>query len=74
MGNDYDYIKPNHYTLWKDNNDVMEVIKATLTEEEFKGFLKGNILKYQLRLGKKPNEPVERDLSKIKEYQNFLKG
>ena len=69
---DYDFIKPQHYKLWKDNNDVNDVIKATLSKEELIGFYKGNILKYQLRLGKKPNEPIERDIEKIKWYQEQL--
>lgn len=68
----YDFIKPQHYKLWKDNNDVNFVIKQTLTKEEYRGFLKGNILKYQLRLGKKPSEPIERDQEKIKWYQEQL--
>ena len=37
-----------HYELWDDFH-VSDVIKATLTAEEYKGFLKGNILKYKLR-------------------------
>ena len=69
----YDFIKPQHYKLWKDNNDVNDVIRASLTKEEYQGFIKGNILKYQLRLGKKPNEPIERDQEKIKWYQEQLK-
>ena len=68
----YDYIKPSHYKLWNDNNDGLVVLKAVLTPEQYKGFLIGNILKYQLRLGKKPNEPVEKDMAKIKFLQEEL--
>jgi hypothetical protein len=68
----YDYIKPNHYKLWEDMEDTFEPHKKLLTKEEYIGFLRGNILKYQLRLGKKPNEPVERDLKKIEVYQEEL--
>jgi len=68
----YDYIKPQHYKLFNDNNDAIEILKAFLTTEQLKGFLIGNILKYQLRLGKKPNEPIERDQNKIKWLQNEL--
>ncbi len=73
VGDSYDYIKPQHYTLWNDNNDVNQIIMDALTPEEYEGFCKGNILKYQLRLGKKPNESMEREKGKIAEYQKFLK-
>lgn len=68
----YNYIKPSHYKLWNDMEDTFEPHKKLLTKEEYKGFLKGNILKYQLRLGKKPGESVERDMGKIKIYQEEL--
>lgn len=58
-----------HYQLWNDF-ETIDIIKNVLTEEEYKGFLKGNILKYQLRLGKKDN--VEKEMEKIKDYQNEL--
>lgn len=69
---EYNYISPNHYALWRDNNDVNHVLKSSLSKEEYAGFLKGNILKYQLRLGKKPSEPIERDQEKIKWYRGEL--
>ena len=46
------------------------MLKNSLTEDEYKGFLKGNILKYQLRLGKKDN--VDKEIIKIKDYQAEL--
>ncbi len=58
-----------HYELWNDL-EAIDVIKAMLTPEEYNGFLKGNILKYQLRLGKKDN--VDKELAKIKDYQAEL--
>ena len=68
----YNYIKPTHYELWR-GCEAFDILKKVLTEEEFKGFCKGNILKYQLRIGKKPNEPIERDRNKIKIYEEELK-
>ncbi len=59
----------NHHLLWGDTQSI-ELIKDFLTKEEYKGFLKGNILKYQLRLGKKDDIPKE--LGKIKDYTNEL--
>lgn len=58
-----------HYELWE-NFEAIDVIKLALTDEEYKGFLKGNILKYQLRLGKK--DDVSKEIEKIKDYQREL--
>lgn len=58
-----------HYELWNDF-EAIDVIKTILNEDEYIGFLKGNILKYQLRLGKKDN--VEKEMEKIRDYQNEL--
>jgi len=58
-----------HYELWHDL-EAIDIIKNTLTKDEYIGFLKGNILKYQLRLGKKDN--VEKEMEKIRDYQNEL--
>ena len=58
-----------YYELWEDF-EAIDVIKLALTDEEYKGFLKGNILKYQLRLGKK--DDVSKEIEKIKDYQREL--
>jgi len=60
-----------HYELWE-GVEAIDIIKQTLTPEEYKGFLKGNILKYQLRLGKKDN--TQNEITKISDYSNELKG
>ena len=44
---------PKHYMLFADGMESFDVIRKTLTREEYIGFLKGNILKYRLRAGKK---------------------
>jgi hypothetical protein len=64
--------KEKHYELWP-GHEAFDVMKATLSHEEFIGFLKGNILKYQLRIGNKESEPVEKDLQKINTYKQILK-
>lgn len=58
-----------HYHLW-DGMESIDVIKKTLTLYEYVGWLKGNILKYQLRMGKK--DDVEKEKLKIKTYQDEL--
>ena len=52
-----------HYELWKDT-EAIDVIKKTLTPEEYNGYLKGNILKYKLR----EKGQDESDKVKIKDY------
>lgn len=61
----------NHYKLWE-GFEVIDVIKQVLTPEEFKGFCKGNILKYRLRAGVKEHEPAEKDIRKSRDYQLWL--
>lgn len=61
--------KSTHYEIWKDF-EAIDIIKELLTHEEYIGFLKGNILKYQLRLGKK--DSVEADMEKISDYKREL--
>lgn len=58
-----------HYELWE-NFEAIDVIKLALTDEEYKGFLKGNILKYRLRVGKK--DDVSKEIEKIKDYEREL--
>jgi len=41
------------------------VMKAVLTPEEFRGFLKGNIIKYSMRQGKKQDSD---DAGKLDHY------
>jgi len=56
-----------HYELWNDF-ETIDIIKNTLTEDEYKGFLKGNILKYKLR----DKGQDESDKIKIQDYKNEL--
>ena len=59
-----------HYVLWEDYQAI-DLIKNVLTYEEYKGYLKGNLLKYRLRAGKK--DDAEKDLKKAMDYENELK-
>ena len=61
--------KASHYNLWLDT-DSIDIIKSNLTQEEYIGALKFNILKYQLRLGKK--DCIESDMEKIEDYKREL--
>jgi hypothetical protein len=56
--------KPDHYN--KGSIEAIEAIKASMPEHEFKGYLKGNALKYLWRYDYK-GKPVE-DLRKCRWY------
>lgn len=47
-----------------------EVMEAVLTKEEFIGFLKGNVLKYSLRAGRKEGTD---DANKARHYMMKLR-
>ena len=47
-----------------------EVMEAVLTHEEFVGFLKGNVLKYSMRAGRKEGSD---DANKARHYRMKLR-
>ncbi len=57
-----------HYELWK-GFEAIDIIKRSLTDEEYKGYLKGNLLKYRLR----DKNQDESDKIKAQDYQRELK-
>jgi len=65
----YDTVSnPSHYQLM-DGVEAIDVIKASLTKEEFMGYLRGNLLKYHLRANKKNGDE---DIQKADMYSNWL--
>ena len=58
---------PDHYT--KGDVECIDAIEAALTPEEFRGYIKGNVLKYIWRERSKGNDE---DLSKARWYLNRL--
>jgi len=52
--------------------EPFEVMQGLLTHPEYVGFLKGNIIKYSMRQGRKEGEPAEKDASKCRAYINKL--
>lgn len=61
---------PSHYIQYK--KEVIDIIKDCLTDEEFKGYLKGNIIKYRMRAGLKNDR--DEDLKKSNWYQDKLEA
>ena len=60
--------KPSHYN--KAGIEAIDAIKASMSDEQFKGYLKGNVEKYIWRKDYKGN-PIE-DLKKAKWYLDKL--
>jgi transposase-like protein len=60
---------PPHYTAG--GIETIDFIQAKLTPEEFRGYLRGNILKYSSRAGLKGD--ADEDLGKLVWYANKLK-
>jgi hypothetical protein len=68
MNND-DVTQPSHYMLFPDMESI-EAIECLLSPEEFRGYLKGNILKYRNRAGKK--DDTLKDIAKAMQYEDHL--
>jgi hypothetical protein len=49
--------------------EVIDLIHDYLTPEEFRGYCKGNILKYRLRAGHKGD--ATEDIAKAKQYERW---
>lgn len=60
--------EPPHYN--RKGVECIAAIEASMSEEEFQGYLKGNVMKYMWRY-KYKGKPVE-DLKKAQWYQNKL--
>jgi len=72
MNKDYDYINPSHY-IQEDGRQTWERMLDYWTEEQFILWCEMTIFKYKDRLGKKPHESEERELDKIKWYEDKVK-
>ena len=52
--------------------EPIELMQSILTPDEFKGFLKGNMIKYAFRAGRKEGESAEKDKTKFLVYSQWL--
>lgn len=62
--------RPSHYQLFP-GEESLDLIKKMLPGTEYVGFLKGNVLKYRFRAGKKG--PVQEDIDKALKYEELLR-
>ena len=63
-------VSPPHYTAG--GIETIDFIRAKLTPDEFRGYLKGSIIKYLSRANLKGNE--EQDYAKASFYATMLTG
>jgi hypothetical protein len=61
---------PAHYKV-AEGLEVVDMIRAVLTPEQFRGYCLGNLIKYRMRAGKKTMSPME-DLGKAHVYETWL--
>ena len=66
---EYSPINPSHYRV-KGIPEAIDIMKHLMTQEQFKGFLWGNIIKYAYRYGRKGDE--HDTAGKIEWYANRL--
>ena len=62
---------PAHYKVCE-GLEVVDMIRAVLTPEQFSGYCLGNLIKYRMRAGKKTMSPLE-DLGKAHVYETWLR-
>ena len=60
--------QPDHYKQYA--IETIDAIRMLLTNEEFIGYCKGNMLKYRLRAGHKDDRDI--DLAKSNVYQDWI--
>ena len=62
--------RPDHYT--QGGVECIDAIRAQLSPEEWRGFLRGQVAKYNWRLGRK--DALEQDVRKLRWYASWLCG
>ncbi len=64
----YDFVNPTHY---KQNGvEVIEMMEMIWGVEKLIAHCEMNSFKYRMRLGLKPDQPIDRDLEKARWYEN----
>ena len=67
----YDYINPSHYT--DGGKEVIDMMLDIWGAEKLIAYCEITAFKYRMRLGKKPEQPIERDFEKACWYENKAK-
>ena len=64
----YDFINPDHYKKY--SVEVIDMMIAIYGKEKTAAYCELNAFKYRMRMGEKPEQPINRDLEKEKWYIN----
>lgn len=66
---DYEYVKhPSHYNHYY--LEVIDILERLYGTEDAATWCEMTAMKYRLRMGTKPGEPIERDIEKERWYLN----
>lgn len=66
---DYDYVqRPPHYT--SGSKEVIDMMVDIWGREKVAAHCEMCAFKYRMRVGKKPDQPIQRDLEKAQWYEN----
>lgn len=71
MEQEYDYINPNHYK--NGGKEVIQMMEDIWGVEALIAHCEMTAFKYRMRVGLKPDQPIERDLEKAKWYEDKAK-
>lgn len=63
----YDFINPNHYKSF--SKEVIDMMVDIWGKEAVATHCEITAFKYRMRLGNKPDQPIERDLEKARWYE-----
>lgn len=66
------HAKPSYYESYNDK-EVYQMMVDIWGEEKFIAFCEMNAFKYRMRMGKKPGESLEKEMSKVVVYENLRK-
>ena len=67
----YDYVNPSHYQQFE--METIEMMRYIWGAEALAKHCEMCAFKYKMRLGLKPDQPIERDMEKIDWYLNKAK-
>ena len=71
VAKDYDFVNPSHYK--QSPIETIDMMVAIWGKEKVADYCEICVFKYRSRIGNKPDQPVERELEKIKWYENKAK-
>jgi hypothetical protein len=62
-------INPDHY---RGDIECIDAMRAQMTDDEWRGYLRGQVIKYCWRMGRK--DAAQQDAEKLLWYATFLAG